>query len=57
MKQIRRTNALARLEKQLVSGVKVAKVTEDVPRGTIVPLSDHDKVRITKEITVLKERV
>lgn len=47
----RRKNALARLEAQLISGVKTEKKSSKK-----VPLTDSDKKRIEKEISILKER-
>jgi len=50
MKHDRRKNALARLQAQIKSGVKVTK------EGT-VKLTDHDVTRINKEIETLEKRV
>lgn len=52
MKQTRRTSALARLEKQLASGVKPSKVSP----GAKEPLTEHDVKRIHREIVTLKSR-
>jgi hypothetical protein len=51
MKNMRRLNALKRLEEQLQSGVKKTK------EGETVDLSDKDSARITKEIGILKARI
>lgn len=48
----RRSGALGRLEAQLEKGEKRGK-SEGLP----VPLSDKDKKRISKEITILKEKL
>lgn len=50
-KDKRQTNALARLEAQLSSGVKTAKGTTDKK----VNLTEGDKNRIAKEINILKK--
>lgn len=63
MKQTRRKNALVRLEKQLVSGVKpITKISimrtpseQAIPKTE--PLTEHDVKRIKKEIATLKERI
>lgn len=52
MKLERKKNALARLEAQLVSGVKTEKKSSKK-----IPLTDSDKKRIEKEIETLKTRV
>lgn len=56
----RRASALARLEAQLVSGVKLAKQIDsktNLPVYNNVPLTESDKRRISHEINVLKSRV
>jgi hypothetical protein len=50
MKQTRKKNALTRLETQLESGVKHNK-------GINTPLLDSDKLRIEKEIKILKSKI
>jgi hypothetical protein len=50
-KRIRCKSALERLEKQLKSGVKTEKETNNS-----IPLTEKDKVRIGKEIDILKSR-
>lgn len=50
----RRVSVLERLTKQLKSGLKPEKKSED---GKLIPLTDKDKTRIEKEIEVLKTRV
>ena len=52
MKQIRKKNALSRLEAQLISGVKTEK-----KGNKKIPLTDSDKKRIEKEIDILKTRI
>lgn len=47
--QTRKRNALDRLEKQLSNGTKTAKKINKQ-----VPLTETDKVRINKEIQILK---
>lgn len=47
----RRKNALARLEAQLISGVKTEKKSNKQ-----IPLTDSDKKRIEKEIATLQGR-
>jgi len=48
--QRRRTNALNRLESQLVSNKKSTKIG-------VVQLTDHDEKRIKSEIKTLKEKL
>lgn len=48
----RRKGALERLERQLKSGVKTEKKT-----NKSVPLTEADKVRINREIDILKPKV
>jgi len=50
---IRRKSTLERLQAQLKSGVKTEKKSMDVK----IPLTDKDKVRISKEIETIKARV
>jgi hypothetical protein len=52
MKLERNKSALARLEAQLVSGVKTEKKSNKQ-----IPLTDSDKKRIEKEIETLLKRV
>jgi hypothetical protein len=47
----RRQGALARLEGQLATNQKRTK------EGTLVPITEKDKTRITKEIGVVKSRL
>lgn len=49
-KRSRQARALEMLEKQLKSGVKTQKKTHDVK----IPLTDGDKKRLGKEISILK---
>lgn len=46
----RRRSALERLTSQIASGEKTTK-------DGVQPLSDHDKNRINREISILQERV
>jgi hypothetical protein len=55
MKKQRQKNALERLEAQLASGTKPEKI-DGKTTNTRVAISDHDKKRITKEITILKSK-
>jgi len=48
----RQQTALARLQKQLQVGTKPEKINGSTT-GKQVPLTDKDKVRIEKEITIL----
>lgn len=48
----KRKSVLSRLQKQLKSGVKLAKKSNQT-----IPLTDSDKSRITKEINVLESRI
>jgi hypothetical protein len=52
-KQIRREKALFRLENQLLSNEKTVKKTFHV----VEDLTPKDKIRIKKEIEILKSRV
>jgi len=52
-KRSRQARALGMLEAQLKSGVKTEKKSLDVK----IPLTDGDKVRIKKEIELLKTRI
>ncbi len=52
-KRSRQARALGMLEAQLKSGVKTEKKSLDVK----IPLTDGDKVRIGKEIELLKSRI
>ncbi len=54
MRSIRRKSALELLQKQLKSELKTEKNRKD---GHKIPLTDKDKVRIKKEIEILKTRV
>ena len=56
MRRERREGALARLEAQLKSGKKPEK-NDGKETSKKVELTDKDKTRINKEITILKERV
>jgi hypothetical protein len=55
-KNNQRLSALTSLEKQLVAGTKPAKVEGRTTRD-LVPLTDSDRDRITKEIGILKSRI
>lgn len=48
----RRQGALVRLETQLASGVKTERKTNNK-----VPLTDSDKIRMQKEIEILKKKI
>jgi len=48
----RRSGALSRLEVQLSANHKIDKETKE-----IVPLSGKDRLRIIKEMVILKERI
>jgi len=48
---VRRTSALHRLQEQLKRGSKPSKETKEQ-----IPLTDKDKTRIEKEISILKSR-
>ena len=50
----RRKNAKAALEEQLVRGTKPEKVNGKTT-STIIPLTEGDKKRITKEIEILSK--
>jgi len=50
----RRTGSLKRLENQLLTGFKTVTLVDGI--GT-TPLTDSDKIRIRKEIEVLKSRI
>jgi len=52
-KRLRQARALKMLEAQLKSGVKTEKKTIDAK----IPLTESDKVRIGKEIELLKSRI
>jgi hypothetical protein len=52
--KLRRHSVLENLTKQLKSGLKTEKKSED---GKQIPLTDKDKTRIEKEIEVLKTRI
>jgi hypothetical protein len=57
-KQRRQISALERLEKQLLSGVKIQTILDVNGKSTItVELSDKDITRIKKEIQTLKSRI
>jgi len=51
----RQLGALERLSMQLSSGVKPKKVNGKTT-GDLIPLTDQDKQRITKEIRILTEK-
>jgi hypothetical protein len=51
-KEERQQNALERLQRQLQVGTKPEKINGRTT-GKQVPLTDTDKVRIEKEITIL----
>jgi hypothetical protein len=51
-KRIRSKNVLERLEQQLKSGVKTEKKSSNK-----IPLTEHDKYRITNEIQTLKTKL
>ena len=53
LKRSRQARALRMLEAQLKSGVKTEKKSLDVK----IPLTESDKVRIGKEIELLKSRI
>jgi tetrahydromethanopterin S-methyltransferase subunit F len=50
----RRVNVIARLEKQLKSGVKVVKNSKE---NGVEKLTDPDVKRIQKELEILRQRV
>lgn len=54
LSKLRRESVLERLIKQLKSGLKPEKKRTD---GHNIPLTDKDKTRIEKEISVLKTRI
>lgn len=57
MKLTRRKTVLARLERQLSSGVKLNKDEATKASQPFTSLSEHDRERITKEIGILKSRI
>lgn len=52
MKNLRRKNALSRLENQLTAGTKTQKKTT----GSKIPLNENDMKRINREIEILTKR-
>jgi len=52
-KRRKQQDALARLENQLDTGLKTQKGTKDVK----IPLTDKDRVRINREIQIIKEKL
>lgn len=55
MKKLRQISALERLQAQLIRGTKPEK-SEGQTTGTMVPLTEKDKLRIKNEIAVLTKR-
>lgn len=53
----RRKLVLKTLIEQLAHGMKPSKVLTGVLKGTKIPLTPEDIVRINKEITVLNTRI